>query len=528
MSGTDLVEAHATVVIEAAPAPVGASALEPRAEAGLLDRVLQTRQMANEAPSLLDCFLAEPSLARCVALWTGRPAADFLAEGKERLLSLLARDIARLDALLTAQVNAILHHPRFQQLEASWRGLHFLVQQADEAEEVKVRVLSVGWKELVRDLDRAVEFDHSRLFNKVYSDEFGMPGGEPFGVLLGDYEIWPRPSAEHPVNDIEALQKIAGVAAAAFAPFVAGAHPAMFGLDRFSELEKPLNLPRTFEQMEYFQWNNLRKEEDVRFVGLTMPRVLMRLPYEDDGTRADGFRFCEDVSAPDRKNYLWGTAVYAFGAVLMQAFARSGWLAEIRGVKPGDQQAGGVVNGLPVHSFSTDKLGVVPKCSTDVMITDYQEQDLGELGFLPLCHCPGTELSVFYTNQSIQKAKKYDRPAATMNARISAMLQYILCASRFAHYLKVIARDKIGSFQEAGECEEFLHNWIHQYVTPDAEASPATKARLPLREARVKVEPNRGRPGSYMCTAHLWPHFQLDGLNAAIRLRTELAPVRVV
>ncbi len=424
-----------------------------------------------------------------------------------------------------------MHHPRFQRLEASWRGLYFLAEQADGAEGVKVRVLSASWKELARDLDRAIEFDQSQLFTKVYSDEFGTPGGEPFGVLLGDYEIWPRPSAAHPVNDIEALQKISGVAAAAFAPFVAGAHPAMFGLDRFAELDRPLNLARAFDQMEYFHWNNLRQEEDVRFVGLTMPRVLMRLPYEDDGTRADGFRFREDVTAPDRSGYLWGTAVYAFGAVLVQTFAKSGWLAEIRGVKTGEaagSAGGGVVNGLPVHSFSTDKQGVVPKCSTDAMITDYQEQDLGELGFLPLCHCQGTELSVFYTNQSIQKAKKYDTPAATMNARISAMLQYILCASRFAHYLKVMARDKIGSFQEAGECEEYLHNWLQQYVTSDAEASPATKARFPLREARVKVEENRSRPGSYLCTAHLWPHFQLDGLTAAIRLRTELAPVRVV
>ena len=402
-------------------------------------------------------------------------------------------------------------------------------EQADGAEGVKVRVLSASWKELARDLDRAIEFDQSQLFAKVYGEEFGTPGGEPFGVLLGDYEIWPRPSADHPVNDVEALQKLSGVAAAAFAPFVAGAHPAMFGVDRFGELDQPLHLAGAFDQMEYFHWNNLRTEEDVRFVGLTMPRVLMRLPYEDDGTRADGFRFREDVTAPDRSGYLWGTAVYAFGAVLVQAFARSGWLAEIRGVKTGQEAAvagGGVVNGLPVHSFSTDKQGVVPKCSTDVTITDYQEQELGELGFLPLCHCQGTELSVFYTNQSIQKPKKYDTAAATMNARISAMLQYILCASRFAHYLKVIARDKIGSFQEAAECEAYLHNWLQQYVTSDAEASPATKARFPLREARVKVEENRSRPGSYLCTAHLWPHFQLDGLTAAIRLRTELAPAR--
>jgi type VI secretion system ImpC/EvpB family protein len=526
MADTSQFQSVVSPAIDAAPLVASVPA-ELRPATNLLDLVLEERLRGSESPALLDRFLAEPSIVHCISLWTGRSTADIRTEGKERLLARLDRDIARLDELLTAQVNAILHHPRFQQLEASWRGLHFLVEKADAAEGVKVRVLGASWKEIVRDLDRAIEFDQSQLFNKIYSEEFGTPGGEPFGVILGDYEMWPRPSAAHPVNDIEALQKISGVAAAAFAPFIAGVHPAMFGLDRFSELEQPLKLGRTFDQMEYFHWNNLRKEEDVRFVGLTMPRVLMRLPYEDDGSRADGFRFREDVTTPDRSNYLWGTAVYSFGAVLLQTFARSGWLAEIRGVKPGGE-GGGVVTGLPVHSFTTDKHGVVPKCSTDVMLTDYQEQELGELGFLPLCHCPDTELSVFYTNQSIQQAKKYDTPAATMNARISAMLQYILCASRFAHYLKVIARDKIGSFQEAGECEEYLHNWLQQYVTSDAEASPATKARFPLREARIKVEENRGKPGSYLCTAHLWPHFQLDGLNAAIRLRTELTPARVV
>jgi type VI secretion system protein ImpD len=504
----------------------GGAFVETGSGRALLDRVLESRVSDSESRAWLDRFLAEPSLARSLEMWTGRPAAEFVEQGKAQLLSGLDRDIARLDALLSAQVNAILHNPRFQQLEASWRGLYYLVEQAEMAEGVKIRVLGASWKELVRDLDRAIEFDQSQLFDKIYSEEFGTPGGEPFGVLLGDYEIWPRPSAAHPVNDIEALHKLSGVAAAAFAPFVAGCHPAMFGLDHFSELEQPLNLAQTFDQMEYFHWNALRKEEDVRFVGLTMPRVLMRLPYEDDGVRADGFCFHEDVCGPDRSRYLWGTAVYAFGAVLLRAFAQSGWLADIRGVKPG-AAGGGIASSLPVHCFTTDKQGIAPKCSTDVIITDYQEQDLSDLGFVPLCHCAGTELSVFYSNQSIQKAKKYDALAATMNARISAMLQYILCASRFAHYLKVMARDKIGSFQEAGECEDYLHNWLQQYVTSDAEASEATKARFPLREARVKVEEARGKPGSYLCTAHLWPHFQLDGLTAAIRLRTELAPIRV-
>jgi type VI secretion system ImpC/EvpB family protein len=247
----------------------------------------------------------------------------------------------------------------------------------------------------------------------------------------------------------------------------------------------------------------------------------MRLPYEDDGARVDGFRFSEDVARPDRSQYLWGNAAYAFGAVAIRAFAESGWLAGIRGVRRGEE-GGGLVPGLPVHSFSTDRRGIAPKCSTDAVVTDFQEQELGELGFIPLCHCADTEFSAFYGNQSAQKAKKYDEPAATVNARLSTMLQYMLCVARFAHYLKVQARDKIGSFSEASDCEYFLHNWLQQYVTSDGEASREVKARYPLREASVKVRENPEKPGAYLCVAHLWPHFELDELSTTMRITTEL------
>jgi type VI secretion system ImpC/EvpB family protein len=435
----------------------------------------------------------------------------------------LQRDVARLDAILSAQANAILHHPRFQRLEASWRGLRYLVDTADDAEGVKIRVLNAGWKEIARDLERAIEFDQSQLFRKVYSEEFGMPGGEPYGLLLTDCEIRPRPSAEHPLDDIAVLASLSQVAAAAFVPVIAGTHPAMFGLDDFSELEQPLNLTRAFDQLEYVKWKAFRESEDSRFVGLTLPRVLMRLPYEDDGSRVDGFRFREDVEGPGCKNYLWGNAVYAFGAVVVRAFIESGWLAGIAGVRR-DVAGGGLLNDLPVHSFSTDKRGIATKCSTDIMVSDFQEQELSELGFIPLCHCENTDYSAFYTTPSVQKSKKYDELAATINARISAMLQYMLCVSRFAHYLKVLVRDKIGSFTEADECENFLHKWIHQYVVADPSASPEVKAEYPLREARIRVWEHPGKPGSYLCTAHLWPHFELDGLTASVRVMTELVP----
>jgi type VI secretion system ImpC/EvpB family protein len=487
----------------------------------VLGTVLEATSADQQASEKLSAFLAEKSPAKALALWMQWTLPPGSKLGKQALCGLLARDIAALDAAIGEQTNAILHHPRFQKLEASWRGLHYLAEQSDEDSNVKIRVLDISWKELARDAERAIEFDQSQLFRKIYNEEFDTPGGQPFGLLLGDYEIHHRPTAEYPFDDVSILTAVSHVAAAAFAPFVAGVHPSIFGLDRFTGLEQPLDLSRSFEQVEFLKWKAFRDTEDSRFVGLTLPRVLMRLPYEDDGARVDGFRFSEDVARPDRSQYLWGNAAYAFGAVAIRAFAESGWLAGIRGVRRGEE-GGGLVPGLPVHSFSTDRRGIAPKCSTDAVVTDFQEQELGELGFIPLCHCADTEFSAFYGNQSAQKAKKYDEPAATVNARLSTMLQYMLCVARFAHYLKVQARDKIGSFSEASDCEYFLHNWLQQYVTSDGEASREVKARYPLREASVKVRENPEKPGAYLCVAHLWPHFELDELSTTMRITTEL------
>jgi type VI secretion system ImpC/EvpB family protein len=469
----------------------------------------------------LDRFLQEPSPWKALATWLAQSPAR--PATKQQVAHVLCREIARIDVLLARQVNAILHHPSFQTLEASWRGLRYLVGQVPEGESIKVRVLHVTWKELTRDLERALEFDQSQLFRKVYGEEFGTPGGEPFSVLLGDYAIRHRPTPDHPVDDLAALQAIAAVAAAAFAPFIAGSHPSLLDLEGFTELEQPLNLPRTFEQPEYLKWRAFRQTEDARFIGLTLPRVLMRLPYQDDAGRRDGFRFCEAVSRPDRRQYLWGNAVYAFGAVLMQAFVQSGWLADIRGV-PTDARGGGLVPGLPVDGFGTDRPGVAPKCSTDAMITDLQEKELGELGFIPLCPCPSTDAAAFYGNQSVQRARTYDEPAANANAGLSAMLQYILCVARFAHYVKVIARDKIGSFAGPSDCEDYLYRWLAGYVTGNDEVGLETKARYPLREARVQIREHPDKPGSYLGVFHLRPHFQLDQVVTAVRLIAELAP----
>jgi type VI secretion system ImpC/EvpB family protein len=472
--------------------------------------------------SLLDEFLAEPSSGHALALWLGTAGVPRGPDAMERLARRLNRDIARLDCLLSEQVNAILHHPSSQRLEASWRGLHYLVQQVPEGENIKIRVLNISWKELGRDLERAGEFDRSKLFRKVHEEEFGTPGGEPFGVLLGDYEIRPHPMTDHPFDDIGTLTTLSSVSAAAFAPFVAGAHPAMFDLSSFAQLELPLNLPKTLEQVEYLKWRAFRHTEDARFIGLTMPRVLMRLPYRDDPARADGFRFREEVEEPDRRNYLWGTAVYALGAVLIRAFCESGWPARIRGVQRG-VESGGLVTGLPAPPFHTDRTGLAPRCPTDAIVTDMLEKELGELGFIPLCHCQDTGRAAFYSVQSVQKPQRYGELPATMNARLSAMLHYMFCVARFAHYLKVIGRDKLGSFTGPADCEEYLRCWLLNYTTSNDNAGQELKARYPLREAKVQVRERADKPGSYVCVVHLRPHYQLDQMTAAVRLATDLA-----
>jgi type VI secretion system protein ImpD len=491
----------------------------------LLDSVLSVTPTAGPADSPLQHFVRERSPERALLLWAAIGGFDPAPLSRRDWQGVLNRDIAVLDAIISDQVNAIIHHPRFQQLEASWTGLHYLVGQTDPDEKVIIRVLNLSWKELTADAERALEFDQSQLFRKVYNEEFDTPGGTPYGLLIGDYQVRHMPDAEHPTDDLGALASVAQVAAAAFAPFIASADPALFGIDDFADLDRPVSLARVFEQAEYVKWNALRQAEDSRFVGLALPRILMRAPYADDPVRTDGFRFAEDVDGPDRRRYLWGNAAYAFGAVVVRAFMESGWLAEIRGVKRGED-GGGLVLGLPTCSFGTDKAGIALKASTDLIVSEDLDKELGELGFIPLCHCKDTPYSAFYGNQSVQRPKTYDQAAVTMNAKISGMLQYVLCASRIAHYLKVLAREKIGSFAEAHELEEYLRRWVNDYVAPDAEASAEVKARFPLREAQVRVRERPGAPGNYMCEMHLLPHYQLDALTATVRLRTELAPAR--
>ncbi|MFT4542267.1 MAG: type VI secretion system protein ImpD [Planctomycetota bacterium] len=487
----------------------------------LLNDVFAATHVAAEASrSKIESFLGKASAWEALADWLGLDAHSRVP-AKREILDRICVAIALLDAQIGDQLDVILHAPAMQKLEASWRGLSYLVDCIEDDSNVIVRILPISWRELVKDLERAIDFDQSQTFKKIYNEEFGTPGGEPYGILLADYELRHRPGPGHPTDDLGALRSLQQVAAASFAPLIAGLDPAFMGLDGFRDLERPVDLDRIFAGVEYTQWNSVRKSEDGRFVGLTLPRVLARLPHRDDSLRADGFCYEEDVSDSDGSGYTWGTAVYAFGSVVMRAFTESGWLAGIRGVER-DVEGGGLVTGLPLDDFETDLKERVLKSSTDVIITDTREKELADLGFIPLSHCHGTGLAAFYSNQSIQKPRRYDDAGATVNAKLSAMLQYMLCVSRFAHYIKVIGRDKVGAFTTAEECEHYLNNWLIDYSTSSEDSSTELQAKYPLREGRVKIKELPGQPGVFSSVIHLRPHFQLDEMSSSVKLVTEL------
>ncbi|MEW6209055.1 MAG: type VI secretion system contractile sheath large subunit [Acidobacteriota bacterium] len=419
--------------------------------------------------------------------------------------------IAEIDRRLSAQLNEIMHHEEFQRLEASWRGLHHLVFESETSTLLKIRVMNATRKELLRDLEKAIEFDQSATFKKIYEEEFGTFGGAPFGALIGDYEF-----SNHPQDQL-LLEKMAQVAAAAHAPFVTAASPQLFGWDTYSDLTEVRDLAKIFDRTEYLKWRSFRESDDSRYVGLCLPHTLMRLPYGEANVPTETFKFEEDVDGTNHKKYLWGNAAYSFGTRLTESFALYNWCVAIRGV-----EGGGLVQGLPYHTFTTDEGEVALKCPTEIAITDRREKEFSDLGFIPLVHCKNTDYAAFFGAQSAQKAKKYDLDSANANARLSTQLPYIFAMSRFAHYLKAMMRDKIGSFMSRKDCEMFLNQWIQNYVTPDDTASAETKARYPLREARIEVIEVAGKPGAYKAIAFLRPHFQLDELTVSLRLVAEL------
>lgn len=420
--------------------------------------------------------------------------------------------IGEIDKKLSAQLNEVMHHPEFQRLEATWRGLHYLVHQSETGTQLKIRVFNAKKSELARDLERAVEFDQSQLFKKIYEDEYGVLGGTPYGLLVGDYEFG------RGAEDVDFLKRMSNVAAASHAPFVANTAPKMFNWDRMTEMPNVRDLAKIFESVEYAPWKSFRDSEDSRYVALAMPKVLGRLPYGKEFKSIPEFNFEEMVDGRDHDKYLWMGAAWAYATRITDAFAKDGWFARIRGV-----EGGGKVEGLPVHTFPTDDGDVAMKCPTEIAITDRREFELSNLGFLPLVHAKGKDFAVFMGAQSAQKPKQYFDPAAQSNAELSAKFNLILNTSRFAHYLKVMARDKIGKFMEVNECGVWLNDWINQYVVSNPEdVSDEIKAKKPLADAKVEVRAVKGKPGSYEAIAYLRPHFQLETLSTSMRLVAEV------
>jgi len=424
--------------------------------------------------------------------------------------------IAQIDHLISLQLNEIMHAPEFQKLEGSWRGLRYMLGQSETSDMLKIKILNVGKKELLRDLQRAPEFDQSALFKNVYEEEYGVFGGAPFGALVGDYEF------DKSGQDIELLEKVAQVAAASHAPFITGASPEMLNLESFTQLDSPRDLAKVFDTTEYARWKAFRQSEDSRYVALTLPRMLLREPYGPNNVPVDAFNYDERVDGTDHDRYLWGNAAWALGARVTNAFAQYGWCACIRGV-----ESGGMVEGLPTHNFRTDSGDVAMKCPTETPITDRREKELADLGFAPLVHQKGSSNACFFSVQSAQKPKVYTSDAATANSRISAQLPYIFAVSRFAHYLKAMMRDKIGGYMSKSEAQSFLNTWIANYVVGNDDAPLSVKAKRPLKEANVEVQEVPGKPGAYRAIAFLRPHFQLDELSVSMRLVAELpAPAK--
>ncbi len=481
----------------------------------------QSNVVAEESSvSLLDQAIGatkqtEPSRAEELLKTLTEEAMKGTVTWNKNLTVTFNEAIKGIDAAISKQLSAIMHHEKFQKLEGTWRGMHHLITNSETSATLKIRMLNISKKELGKDLSKAVEFDQSNIFKKLYENEFGTPGGEPYGAVIGDYEF-----TNHP-EDIELLTNMSNVSAAAFAPFLTASDPALMGFESWNELSKPRDLEKIFESAEYAKWRSFRESDDSRFVTMVMPRVLARLPYGEATKPIDEFGFEEVEVDPVTKvaskvehdDYCWMNAAYVLGTRLTNAFAEHGWCTAIRGA-----EGGGKVEGLPSHIFKSDDGDPDMKCPTEIGITDRREAELSKLGFLPLCHYKNTDYAVFFGAQTTQKPAKFDNPNATANAAISARLPYMMATSRIAHYLKVMARDKIGSFMEAADMENWLNRWIQTYVNGDVNAGQEKRAKYPLAEAKIQVKEIPGSPGAYNAVAYLRPWLQLEELTTTLKM----------
>jgi type VI secretion system protein ImpC len=425
--------------------------------------------------------------------------------------AMLGERIKELDELISTQLNEVMHAPEFQKMEGSWRGLQYLVTNTETSTMLKIKVMNISKKDILKDFTKQNDWEQATIFKKIYEEEYGTLGGQPYACLIGDYEI-----TRHP-EDIQLITNMSNVAAAAHAPFLTAASPALFNWESFTELAGPRDVAKIFDNDAYLKWRDFRKSDDSKYVGMCMPHILMRLPYGQETAPVEEFDYEEKVDGRDHKKYLWGNAAYALGARITNAFAQHEWCAAIRGV-----EGGGLVEGLPSHTFQTDDGDITVKVPTEIAITDRREAELSKLGFIPLCYYKGSTNAAFMATQSTNQATQYLSADANANARLSSQLQYIFAVSRFAHFLKAMMRDKIGSFMSREQCQKFLNEWIKNYVLLDDFAAQDVKAKFPLREAQIDVSEDPAKPGVYTAVAFLRPHFQLDELTVSLRLVARL------
>jgi type VI secretion system protein ImpC len=460
---------------------------------------------------------AKSAVERAVATLAQQALSQTTLIGSDVVKSIEAI-VAEIDKKLSEQINLILHHEDFRKIEGAWRGLHYLVNNTETDEMLKIRVMNITKTDLGKTLKKfkGTAWDQSPLFKKVYEEEYGQFGGEPFGCLVGDYYF------DHSPPDVELLGEMAKVSAAAHSPFIAGASPSSMQMESWQELANPRDLTKIFTTPEYAAWRSLREADDARYIGLAMPRFLARIPYGARTSPVEEFDFEEDTGAADHSRYCWANAAYAMAVNINRSFKEYGWCSRIRGV-----ESGGAVEGLPTHTFPTDDGGVDMKCPTEIAISDRREAELAKNGFMPLIHRKNSDFAAFIGAQSLQKPSEYTDPDATANANLSARLPYLFATCRFAHYLKCIVRDKIGSFKEREDMQTWLQNWIMNYVDGDpAHSSESTKARRPLADAEVVVEEVEGNPGYYTSKFFLRPHYQLEGLTVSLRLVSKLPSVK--
>lgn len=481
--------------------------------------------VAGSTGEAIQRFIASTDPAEALSAWFGDAALiAALHGGRHGLRHILDRDIADLDGLITAQLDLILAHPELQALEAAWRGVSYLLETAEDDPQVKVRILSVTWSELARDFDKVLEFDQSILFSKVYSEEFGMPGGLPFGLLICDHAVRHKRDAAYRIDDIGVLSGLSQVAAAAFVPCLVGAAPQLLGVENYADLAITQDLTSVFRSTEYQRWQSLQSRDDSRFLGVVLPRVLLRSAWGDDGDRRDGFRYHEGAHGHASGTWLWGNGAYAVGAVTIRAFRDWGWFADIRGTRI-DLEEAGLITGLPRPAFSTGESEAYRR-PIEVEFTDRKQRALEEAGLIALSPCRMTEYLALLGVPSLRVPEGALNAVVDANERLSAMLHYVLCASRFAHYIKVIVRDRVGALITSDNLENELQTWLSSYVTGNPDASFSTKARYPLNAGRVSVSEIPGRPGSFTSVIHITPHFQVDQMVAAFRFQTEIRATR--